>query len=124
MRNSIFMLYPKNKTAFISSGFDNYYQSSYSIWGSKARITTKRSYAVPKNFVTSIYFHQDDEIKEIKIPEVDQFKIMLEKFCEPILGYNSSCFNFEDDLIAQAKVMEAVRLSHHEKRVVILNEIK
>lgn len=124
MRNSIFMLYPKNKTAFVSSGFDNYYQSSYSIWGSKARITTKRSYAVPKNFVTSIYFHQDDEIKEIKIREADQFKIMMEKFCESILDCSSPCFNFEDDLMAQAKVMEAVRLSYNEKRTVVLNEIK
>jgi predicted dehydrogenase len=123
MRNSIFMLYPENKTAFISSGFDNYYQSSYSVWGSKARITTKRSYAVPKNFTTSIYFHQDDEVKEIKISEADQFKIMLEKFCESILNCNSLCFNFEDDLLAQARVMEAVRLSHHEKRTVALNEI-
>ncbi len=124
IRNSIFMLYPKDKTAFISSGFENYYQSSYSIWGSKARITTKRSYAVPKNFVTSVYFHQDDEIKEIKIPPTDQFQIMVEKFCESILDHNSSSFNFEDELIAQAKVMEAVRLSHMEKRIVNLNEIK
>ena len=71
-----------------------------------------------------MYFYQDDEIKEVKIPEVDQFKIMVEKFCDVVFNHSSSFFNFEDDLIMQAKVMEAVRLSHNEKRTVVLNEIK
>lgn len=123
VRNSIFMLYPKNKTAFVSSGFDNYYQSYYSIWGSNGRITTKRSYAVPRDYITSIYLHKDDKINEVIIPAVDQFKLMIEKFCDVLLG-NAALFNFEDDLLKQAKVLEAVRYSAKTNKLTYLDEIK
>lgn len=122
VKNSIFISYQENKTAFVAAGFDNYYQSYYSIWGSKGRITTTRSYAVPKDYVTSIYFLQDDKITELKIEVVDQFKIMMEEFCN-VIGGARSTFIFEKDLLAQAKVMEGVRLSHKENRLVLLDEI-
>ena len=45
----VFLKYKDEKTAFISSGFNNYYQSKYDVWGSNAKISTKRTYAVPQN---------------------------------------------------------------------------
>jgi predicted dehydrogenase len=121
--NSVFMIYPDNKTAFAAGGFHNYYQSSYSIWGSNGRITMKRSYAVPTNHVTSVYCHQDDKINETKFSSIDQFQNMLEKFCNVILKKNSSDFSFEEELLSQAKVMESIRRSSKEKRLVYLDEI-
>ena len=73
--------YENGKNAFISSGFNNYYQSEYSVWGSMAKISTKRAYAVPPHYETSVFLHQDDQIFETVIDPVDQFKIMFDTFC-------------------------------------------
>ncbi len=115
--------FPDNKTAFISSGFNNYYQSKYSIWGSDAKITTKRAYSVPRDYETSVFLHKNDEISEIKIPPADQFGLMFESFCDTIENNISNPYDFENDLLNQAKLMQAIRISHKEKRLVNLSEL-
>jgi len=44
-------------------------------------------------------------------------------FCNEIMGIKSASYNFEVDLLNQAKVMEAHRLSNKENRFVNLSEI-
>lgn len=48
---------------------------------------------------------------------------MVDGFCREILQSQTSLFNFEEDLLNQAKVMEAARLSSSAKRVVEILEI-
>ena len=119
---SAYILFPNDKTAFISSGFNNYYQSKYSVWGSDAKITTKRAYAVPRDYETSIFLHKNDEISEIKISPADQFGLMFESFCNTIENNMTNPYNFEEDLLNQAKLMESIRISNKEKRIVYLSE--
>ena len=119
---SAYILFPNDKTAFISSGFNNYYQSKYSVWGSDAKITTKRAYAVPRDYETSILLHKNDEISEIKISPADQFGLMFESFCNTIENNMMNPYNFEEDLLNQAKLMESIRISNKEKRIVYLSE--
>ena len=120
----IILKYPNEKTAFVSSGFNNYYQSKYSVWGSKARISTKRAYAVPRDYKTSVYLDKNDKISETIIPPVNQFAIMFDIFCNVITNNIKNPYDFENDLLEQAKLMESIRISSHEKRLVPLSEIK
>ena len=120
----VILKYPHERTAFVSSGFNNYYQSKYSIWGSKARISTKRAYAVPRDYKTSIYLHKNDKVSETIIPTADQFAIMFDVFCNVITNNTQNPYNFENDLLEQAKLMTSIRISSHEKRLVLLSEIK
>jgi len=120
----VILKYPNEKTAFVSSGFNNYYQSKYSVWGSKARISTKRAYAVPHDYKTSVYLDKNDKISETIIPPVDQFAIMFDIFCNVITNNIKNPYDFENDLLKQAKLMESIRISSHEKRLVPLSEIK
>ena len=120
----VILKYPNEKTAFVSSGFNNYYQSKYSVWGSKARISTKRAYAVPRDYKTSVYLDKNDKISETIIPPVDQFAIMFDIFCNVITNNIKNPYDFENDLLEQAKLMESIRISSHEKRLVPLSEIK
>ena len=120
----VILKYPNEKTAFVSSGFNNYYQSKYSVWGSKARIYTKRAYAVPRDYKTSVYLDKNDKISETIIPPVDQFAIMFDIFCNVITNNIKNPYDFENDLLEQAKLMESIRISSHEKRLVPLSEIK
>jgi len=48
---------------------------------------------------------------------------MVDMFCNEIMGIESATYNFEEDLLSQAKVMEAHRLSNKENRFVNLSEI-
>ena len=121
--NRIMLNYTKNRYAYAVSGFGNYYQSSYSIWGSNAKLSTKRAYAVPQNFETSLFFDQNDTINEIKIPKKDQFLIMLENFTKSVLQLENEAFDFKKDLLNQAKTMEAIRISHKKKVPIFLNDI-
>jgi len=121
--NSIFLKY-KNKTAFVSAGFNRYFQSTYNVWGSKALLNLERAFAVPKDFVTHIHISSNETKETIKNPAVDQTLLMLEAFCAEIVGAHTTDFNFEDDLLAQARVMEAARISDREKKFVLMNEIQ
>ena len=120
----VILKYPNEKTAFVSSSFNNYYQSKYSVWGSKARISTKRAYAVPRDYKTSVYLDKNDKISETIIPPVDQFAIMFDIFCNVLTNNIKNPYDFENDLLEQAKLMESIRISSHEKRLVPLSEIK
>ena len=116
--------YENGKSAFISSGFNNYYQSEYNVWGSMAKISTKRAYAVPPHYETSVFLHQDDQIFETIINPVDQFKIMFDTFCNVIIKKIENPYDFERDLLDQAKLMEAIRVSNEEKRLISLSDIQ
>ena len=122
VQGSFYFVYPKNKCAFGSFGYCNSYQSTYSVWGSKSMMGLKRAYAIKPNTNSIIWINSDDGYKEIEIPWVNQSKVMIEEFCQSIQNGNSS-FNYENDLLMQAKSMEAIRLSNSEKRFVLLDEI-
>ena len=120
----VFLKYENEKTAFVSSGFNNYYQSKYDVWGSNAKISTKRTYAVPQNYETSIYLHKDDKIFETVIPPADQFGLMFDTFCSVITNKTQNPYDFEKDLLNQAKLMESIRISNKEKKLVFLSDLK
>jgi len=62
--------------------------------------------------------------EEILIEPVNHFQLMIEAFGSEIIKSNYKKFNFEEDLLNQAKVMEACRISNDEKRYVEIKEIK
>ena len=49
---------------------------------------------------------------------------MINVFANELKTSNTSLFDFEKDLLNQAKVMEAARISEKEKRYVAINEIQ
>ena len=50
IRGTVLLNFGKSRTASLIFGFNNMYQSKYSIWGTKGMITLDRAYAVPSNF--------------------------------------------------------------------------
>ena len=62
--------------------------------------------------------------EKISIETVDHFELMINAFSNQLQNMDSTNYNFEDELLNQAKVMEAARVSNKEKRYVRINEIK
>jgi len=118
-----FLVYPGDKVAFISAAFGAYFQSAYNLWGSKSFLSMRRAYAVPRDMETKIFLEQNDLVTEKIIPPADQFGLIIEDFCKEILQKKNSTKNFESDLVSQAKVLAAARLSNNEGgRMVDLSE--
>ena len=124
------LTYKNNKTANLTYVNGNYYQAKYEVWGSEGIISLDRAYSVPSNFITKINLQYNIENswegrknEIIEIPSTDHFLKMIDAFCMEIMGKKKSPINFEEELLNQAKVMEAHRLSNSTHKEVWLSEI-
>ena len=115
--------FSNGKSALISCAIGSYYQSTYGILGTKAHLKVARAYAVPSNMVTKIFLDINDETAEIAVEPADQFKLMIDDFCEEILKGDVGVKDYENDLLAQARILEAGRISAKEGRIVYLSEL-
>lgn len=123
VKSDMILEFSNGKSAFISAALHSYYQSTYSVLGSKATLRMERAYAVPKDRAVRIFLDHDDKITEILVEPADHFKLMLNDFCEEIAKGDLGQKKYEEDLLNQAKVLDAARISHNEKRVVYLKEL-
>lgn len=119
----ILATFEDGKTAFISCGFDHYYQSKYSVWGDSFKISCERAYAVPRNFETTIIRDQEDQLTEYTLEPIDQFAQMFDYFFNALQGQELASFKMEDDLLNQSIYMEAIRISSSENNIVHLDDI-
>jgi dTDP-3,4-didehydro-2,6-dideoxy-alpha-D-glucose 3-reductase len=130
VKGTSILTYENNKTANLTYVNGNYYQAKYDVWGSEGIISLDRAYSVPSNFITKINLQYNIENtwegrknEIIEIPPADHFLKMIDIFCMEIIGKKKSSFNFEEELVNQAKVMEAHRLSNSTNKQVWLSEI-
>jgi predicted dehydrogenase len=130
VKGTSILTYKNNKTASITYANGNYYQAKYEVWGSDGVISLDRAYSVPPDFITKINLQyniennwQGRKNEIIEIPPTDHFLKMIDAFCMEIIGKKKSPFDFEEELLNQAKVMEAHRLSNSTHKEVWLSEI-
>ncbi len=123
LEGNFILFFPNGKTAFGSYGYNYFYQSTYSAWGKTSLVELTRAYAIKPNIDSTILIHTDDKIEEIKIPWVDQTQLMIDEFCLVINSKKTPTFDYETDLLSQARVLEALRLSNNENRIVNLGEL-
>lgn len=121
---NILMKFEDDIYSHSSVGYDMFYQSTYSIWGSEGFLSLSRSYNVPPDMHAILDIESKDSKDSISLELVDHFQLMIETFCNEIQGSSLSNYNFEEDLFNQAKVMQAARISNNEKRYVKIDEVK
>ena len=130
VKGTSILTYKNNKTASITYANGNYYQAKYEVWGSEGVISLDRAYSVPSDFITKINLQYNIENswegrknEIIKVEPTDHFLEMIDIFCMEINTNGKLSFNFEKELLNQAKVMEAHRLSDFNHKEVWLSEI-
>ncbi len=124
VRADMMLTYLGGRSAHISAAFGSYFRSTYGVLGTEAHLTAARAYAVPKDRVTILLLNKNDVIQEITIEPADHFQIMLDDFCEEIALGSASTKKYEEDLLAQARILDAGLLSHRERRFVNISEIE
>ena len=117
------LTFPDNRKAVLSAEFTEEYRSTYRVLGTKGSIRMERAYAVPKDMAVKIFLEAAGDVQEIVIPPADHFKLMLDDFCKEILLGSASTQRYEEDLLAQARILDAGRMSHTEHRTVRLSEL-
>jgi len=115
---SVILFYENDKTATISYANGNYYQAKYEVWGTDGVISLDRAYSVPPNFTTKIILQYNTEnnwegrrTEIFEIEPKDHFLEIINTFCLEITGTKKAPFNFEQELLNQAKVMIGARKS-------------
>ena len=130
VKGTSFLIYKNQKSATITYGNGNYYQAKYEVWGSDGVISLDRAYSVPSVFTTKVNLQHNTENNwegrrnEIfEIQPKDHFLEILDTFCMEITGSEKTPFNFEEELLNQAKVMEAHRQSAITAKMIWLSEL-
>ena len=115
---SAILFYENGKTATITYSNGSYYQAKYEVWGTDGVISLDRAYSVPPDFTTKVTLEYNTEnnwdgrrTETFDIEPKDHFLEMLDTFCMEITGTKKAPFNFEQELLNQAKVMFAVSSS-------------
>lgn len=94
--------------AEIGFGFDNFYQCSYEIWGSKGKITAERAFTPQPNYSPKIILEKDNDRKEYLIEPDNHFVNILKEFLRAI--NNKDFDSHYKKLLNQAKLQEEIRL--------------
>ena len=130
VKGTSILTYKNNKTASITYANGNYYQTKYEVWGSEGVISLDRAYSVPSDFITKINLQYNIENswegrknEIIKVEPTDHFLEMIDIFCMEINTNGKLSLNFEKELLNQAKVMEAHRLSNLSHKEQYLDDI-
>ena len=128
VQGSLILFYENDKTATISYSNGSYYQAKYEIWGTDGVISLDRAYSVPSDFITKVTLQYNTEnnwdgrrTETFEIEPKDHFLEMLDTFCMEITGTKKSPFDFEQEILNQAKTIEATVRSNMD--VIWLKEI-
>jgi len=68
----------------IAFGFDNYYQCSYEIWGSKGKLISERAFTAGPDIMPKITIEKQNERHEYTLPRDNHFLNILGHFHESI----------------------------------------
>ena len=115
LSGSAVLFYENDKTATISYINGSYYQAKYEVWGTDGVISLDRAYSVPPDFTTKVTLQYNSEnnwegrrTETFEIEPKDHFLEMLDTFCMEIAGTKKALFDFEQDLLNQANVVDLV----------------
>jgi NDP-hexose-3-ketoreductase len=114
--------FPGNRFATIGFGFNNVYQNNYSVWGRSGLLRVEPAYSIPADMQPQVTRLVQDGEEKLEVPPANQFTLLFADFFQKIESKAYENFNYAP-LIAQARVMEALRISSRENRKVLLSEI-
>lgn len=111
----------ENGEALMSFGFDNLYQNTYSVWGSKGLVRTFRAFAVPPDFVPSVELVTNDGTNDVHttvdVPPANQFALSFDFFSRAVAADDTEQrLDMYARIEKQARVLDAMRLSAREGR--------
>lgn len=97
--------------ASISFGFDNYYQCSYSLWGSKGKITVEKAFTPRHDTIPTFKLETPTETIIIESTPDNHFEKAFIEFYNIIHNPNSREKHFKE-ILQQSKTLDEIRKQH------------
>ncbi len=94
-------------SAFISFGFDNYYQCNYELWGNRGIIHCDRSFTPPPDFTPTVRIGLPEGMQEYTLPADNHFKKILKEFVDCIRQRQYA--KHHEDLLSQSRLLTALQ---------------
>jgi NDP-hexose-3-ketoreductase len=112
--------------ALVAFGFDHLYQNEYSLWGSNGIVRTRRAFAIPPTLAPPVELVTNNGTSErvtpIEVTASDQFVESFRYVCDAVRAKDTRAFDaMRTEVLAQARVMEAMRASAREWKRIELN---
>lgn len=123
-RATISLIFDKDQTAQFSCGYNLEYQNTYSIWNEKGAISLERAYNIPPKMKPEITIQTQMKTKKITVKATNHFILMIDNFCKQLSLTKNSGVDFGDDILKQARILEAARISAKKKSTITLTDIK
>lgn len=120
---NILLEFPDNHLAFGVFGYENGFQSNYKVISENSTIMSEIAYNIKLNKKPIINFNTGNEEKRLELDASNQSKLMIEDFCDVLRYEKPPLFPYEEDLLYQAQIMEAARLSNSKKKIINLKRI-
>lgn len=128
MKGSAQLEFRGGKIGLLGFSFNAVYQNNYSVWGTKGLLKVHRAYGIPPDMKPIVDLYKNENLKEslitIDIPAANQFELVFWNFCNTILTNDKIKIQKSyDNIILQAKVLEAIRISAKENKKVFIGDI-
>ena len=89
-------------------GFDNSYQCSLELWGSKGKLATNRIFTAPPNYQPQIILETNKGTENIDLPEDNHFKNILSYFHKSIIEPSLAESEYQQNIL-QAELIESFK---------------
>lgn len=124
------LVFSDERIAHVAFSLDSLYQNTYSILGRKGLINVKRAHTIPADMKPEIELIKNENFNEIvspiDAPAANHFELIFDDFCKTILNIEKDPKKVQQvyaQILSQAKVLEAIRISSRENRIVRVNEV-
>lgn len=128
MAGSAQLIFKNGIAAHLVFSLDSLYQNVYSILGTKGMINSKMAHTIAPDKKPQIEIVKnsgfEEFVKKIKVEKANHFELIYKDFCQTILEKNIKRKELVyEKILAQAKVLEAIKISSQQNRQVKIEEI-
>ncbi len=110
IRGTVLLNFDESRTASLIFGFNNMYQSKYTIWGTKGIITLERAFALPPDFKPTCVLEKQGFKEFYELEACDHFIEEIRFFCDKYSSLNNREIWY-NEAINQSKVLNSILLT-------------
>jgi dTDP-3,4-didehydro-2,6-dideoxy-alpha-D-glucose 3-reductase len=108
IRGTVLLNFDESKTASLIFGFNNMYQSKYTIWGTKGIITLERAFALPPDFKPTCIIERQGNKEEIVLESCNHFIEEIKYFKANHLNEKVK-HDWYTEAVNQSRVLESIK---------------
>lgn len=97
------------------------YRARYAVHCTRGWAEVERAFGIEPDMASGVLLETEAGVERIAVEPADQFRLMIEAFAAQITGA-AAHHDFEEELVRQHRLMDAIRRAFVERRVVSLDE--